>query len=68
MRDFINHHKYMDKKLRDGARCIVIGGTHKGKEGRVQDINTSKTGAITITVLQDDGERFKTLAKNVELV
>ena len=57
----------MEKKLQDGARCKVIGGTHKGKEGIVQDINTSKTGAITITVRQDDGERFKTLAKNVEL-
>ena len=57
-----------DKKLKDGARCQVTGGTHKGKEGVVKDINTSKTGAITITVLQEDGERFKTLAKNVTLL
>lgn len=56
------------KQLKDGARCQVTGGTHKGKEGVVKDINTSKTGAITITVLQDDGERFKTLAKNVTLL
>ena len=52
-------------KLEDGARCKVIGGTHQGKEGTVRDINTSKTGHITITVVQPNGERFKTLAKNV---
>ena len=52
-------------KLEDGARCKVIGGTHEGKEGTVRDINTSKTGHITITVVQPNGERFKTLAKNV---
>ena len=55
------------KKLRDGARCRVVGGTHAGKSGVVKDINTSKTGAVTITVLQANGERFKTLAKNVEI-
>jgi hypothetical protein len=33
----------------------------------VKDINTSKTGHVTITVLQPNGERFKTLAKNVEV-
>jgi len=52
-------------KLRDGVRCKVIGGVHKGKTGLVTDINTSKTGQVTITVVQPDGERFKTLAKNV---
>jgi ribosomal protein S4E len=52
-------------KLKDGARCKVTGGTHIGKSGIVRDIKTSKTGHVTITVLQDDGERFKTLAKNV---
>lgn len=52
-------------KLRDGARCKVTGGVHAGKPGVVRDINSSKTGHITITVLQPDGERFKTLAKNV---
>jgi ribosomal protein S4E len=51
--------------LRDGAKCKVIGGTHKGKHGTVADLNTSKTGHQTITVVQPDGERFKTLAKNV---
>jgi len=53
--------------LKDGARCKVIAGTHAGKSGTVKDIKTSKTGAVTITVLQANGIRFKTLAKNVEI-
>lgn len=52
-------------KLKDGASCKVIGGTHKGKSGIVRDIKTGKTGHISITVVQPDGVRFKTLAKNV---
>lgn len=52
----------------DGAHCNVIGGTHKGKSGIIRDINTSKGGNVTITVVQDSGIRFKTLAKNVEMV
>ena len=52
-------------ELKDGAACIVTGGTHVGKSGTVRDINTSKTGHITITVEQKNGVRFKTLAKNV---
>lgn len=52
-------------KLIDGAQCKVTGGTHAGKSGIVTDINTSKTGHVTITVVQKDGGRFKTLAKNV---
>jgi len=51
--------------LKDGAKCNVIGGVHKGKSGIVRDINTSKTGYVTITVVQSNGDRFKTLAKNV---
>ena len=51
-----------------GARCKVVGGTHKGKSGVVEKINTSKTGHLTVTVRQRDGERFKTLARNLELV
>ena len=51
--------------LKDGDSCTVITGTHKGKSGIVRDINTSKTGAVTITVVQESGVRFKTLAKNV---
>jgi len=56
------------KKLKDGAKCKVIGGTHAGKAGVVKDINTSKSGHVTLTVLQGNGARFKTLAKNVELL
>jgi len=55
----------MAKRLKDGDSCTVVGGTHKGKSGTIRDINTSKTGHITITVVQKNGERFKTLAKNV---
>jgi ribosomal protein S4E len=51
--------------LKDGAKCKVVAGTHEGKSGVVRDIKTSKTGHVTITVAQSDGERFKTLAKNV---
>ena len=51
--------------LKDGDYCVVTGGTHAGKSGVVRDINVSKTGHMTITVVQDDGARFKTLARNV---
>ncbi len=54
-------------QLRDGASCKVIGGTHTGKSGTVRDIKTGKTGFVSITVVQANGERFKTLAKNVEI-
>ena len=54
-----------EPKLQDGAQCKVIGGVHAGKSGTVRDINTGKTGHVSITVVQEDGERFKTLAKNV---
>jgi ribosomal protein S4E len=50
-------------KLKDGDQCKVIAGTHAGKSGTVRDINTSKTGHITITVEQKNGVRFKTLGK-----
>ena len=49
----------------NGAPCQVTGGVHAGKSGIVRDINTSKTGHVTITVVQANGERFKTLARNV---
>ena len=52
-------------KLKDGNHCKVVGGTHTGKSGTVRDINTSKTGHVTITVVQKNGVRFKTLGKNV---
>ena len=51
--------------LKDGDPCKVVGGTHAGKSGTVRDINTSKTGYITITVEQKNGVCFKTLGKNV---
>lgn len=56
------------KKIEDGDQCKVVGGTHIGKSGIVRDINTSKTGHITITVVQKNGVRFKTLAKNVVIL
>jgi ribosomal protein S4E len=51
--------------VKDGDSCKVVGGTHKGKAGVARDLNVSKTGHLTITVVQANGERFKTLAKNV---
>lgn len=55
-------------RVKDGARCRVIGGTHAGKSGIVRDVNTSASGNVTITVVQSNGARFKTLARNVEIV
>jgi ribosomal protein S4E len=49
----------------NGVACVVVAGTHKGKAGLVEDRRTSKTGHVTISVLQADGVRFKTLARNV---
>lgn len=54
--------------LKDGAKCKVVSGTHAGKTGVVRDINLSKTGYTTITVVQAKGDRFKTLAKNVAII
>ena len=51
--------------VKEGAQCAVIDGAHAGESGTVRDIHTSKTGHVTITVVQADGIRFKTLAKNV---
>lgn len=55
-------------EIKDGAHCKVISGTHAGKSGVVHDIKISKTGYMTITVVQANGERFKTLAKNVTIL
>ena len=52
-------------RIVDGLACRVVKGTHKGKSGTVEDLKLSKTGHVTITVRQPDGERFKTLARNV---
>lgn len=51
--------------LKDGDLCRVVAGTHAGKSGTVTDIQTSKTGHVTITVVQASGDRFKTLARSV---
>ncbi|MCW8108719.1 hypothetical protein OPS25_09440 [Alteromonas ponticola] len=54
-------------EIKDGVNCVVLAGTHKGKTGLVRDIHTSKCGNATITVVQQNGEKFKTLAKNVRV-
>lgn len=51
--------------IKDGAKCKVIGGAHKGKSGTVRDAKIGKTGYVSITVVQSNGQRFKTLATNV---
>jgi ribosomal protein L24 len=53
-------------EIRNGERCVVTAGTHKGKSGIVRDVNTSKGGHVTITVVQANGVRLKTLARNVQ--
>jgi ribosomal protein S4E len=53
------------EEIQNGNHCVVVAGTHTGKSGIVEDRNTSKTGHVTITVRQDNGICFKTLAKNV---
>jgi len=52
-------------EVQNGDRCVAHAGTHEGKSGTVEDSKISNTGARTITVRQDSGVRFKTLAKNV---
>ena len=52
----------------DGAPCKVISGVHAGKSGTIRDVKTGKTGYVSITVVQSNGERFKTLAKNVVVI
>ena len=54
--------------IANGDACEVIAGTHKGRRGTVEDLNTSKSGTLTITVRQADGSRFKTLARSVRKV
>ncbi len=49
----------------NGDAVRVVAGTHKGKRGTVEDRNTSQSGAVTITVRLPDGDRVKTLEKNV---
>jgi ribosomal protein S4E len=52
----------------DGAKCKVISGVHAGKSRTIRDIKTGKTGYVSITVVQSNGERFKRLAKNVVVI
>ncbi|MBA3683418.1 MAG: RNA-binding protein [Bacteroidetes bacterium] len=56
-------HDKISEKLKEGDQCKFFAGTHAGKSGTVKDINTSKTGNITITLLQKNGDMFKTLGK-----
>ena len=51
--------------MKNGDRCTVVVGRHSGKSGVVEDRNISKAGHVTVSVRQDDGVRFKTLAKSV---
>ena len=55
----------VENDVQEGAFCTVTSGTHADKSGAVRDVNTSKTGHVTISVVQSDGSRFKTLAPNV---
>jgi ribosomal protein S4E len=57
-----------NKDLKNGAHCLVIAGTHKGKSGLIADLHLSKTGHLTLTVIQENGVRFKTLGKNVQVI
>lgn len=58
----------MAENLKGGEQCEVVAGLHIGKSGTVKDVNLSRTGHITITVVQKDGTRFKTLGKNVRVI
>ena len=55
----------VESSVRNGQGCIVVAGTHKGRSGLVEDLHFSKTGHVTITVRDECGARFKTLARNV---
>ena len=54
----------MESPIQTNDFCVVHAGTHKGKSGTAHDIKCSKTGHWTLTILQTNGVRFKTLAKN----
>ena len=51
--------------ISNGDHCEVVAGTHAGKSGKVEDLELSKTGHLTLTVRQANDVRFKTLARNV---
>lgn len=50
--------KNTPEKLKDGDECIAVGGVHAEKPGIARDINTSKTGHITITVAHKKWSSF----------
>ena len=52
-------------QLKNDNPCLIMAGTHKGKSGTARDLKISKTGNLTITVVQAKGVRFKTLGRNV---
>lgn len=54
--------------VNNGDTCEVIAGVHKGKRGTVEDWKLSKTGHATLTVRMADGDRVKTLARNVRVI
>jgi ribosomal protein S4E len=58
----------MPLNIKDGAQCKVMSGVHAGKSGTIKDIKTGKTGHVSITVVLPDGDRIKTLAKNVVVI
>ena len=60
-----NSKQSISSAVKDGDFCEVVSGTHAGKSGTARDVKLSKSGHMTITIVQRDGERFKTLAKNV---
>ena len=65
MNDNKNWREEKESWIENGATCEVMKGTHQGKTGAIADINWSKTGHITVTVIQSTGIKFKTLARNL---
>lgn len=63
--DLLKWNMEKENNIKNGDCCTVVGGTHKGKSGAVADLHFSKTGHLTLTVIQESGVKFKTLAKNV---
>lgn len=57
---------YKPNKVKNGDQCIFFDGTHKGKSGIVQDLKTSKTGHVIITVLKNNGVRLNMLGKKIK--
>lgn len=58
----------MEHVVKAGDYCQVTAGTHQGKRGIAANLNLSKTGHRTLTIIPENGIRFKTLAKNVAVI